>query len=389
MTAIINGKIVAPDSVIEGKALIIEGQRIKAIADTAEGADDILDAQGAFITPGFIDVHSDRIEQFMQPRPTAQMDFELALKECERELLTCGITTIYHSMSLMKDEFFGASPLRTRANIRKFSDLLGSIHDRDHLIHHRFHLRIEIDNLQAFEIVKDMIESKKVHEISFMDHTPGQGQYRNLEIYERSISPYRGKEIMNMSMDEILAYHQAKQYMPFEMLRELAGLARKNGIAVASHDDDTTEKLAVNKAIGVGISEFPVTIETAKAARGLDFATVIGAPNILLGGSHSGNLSAAQAILGNCADVLCSDYYPAAILHGIFTMHLKHGVPLWEMVRKATLAPAEATNIGDEYGSLTPGKKADLLLIDLLDGYPVVTTVLVEGSCALRVGYRR
>ncbi|NCC67336.1 MAG: alpha-D-ribose 1-methylphosphonate 5-triphosphate diphosphatase [Clostridia bacterium] len=389
MTAIVNGRIVAPDRIIDGKVLIIENERIRGITDTADGADEILDACGGYITPGFIDIHSDRIEQFIQPRPTSQMDFELGLKECERELISCGITTIYHSMSLNKDDFLGSAPLRTKANVGKFSELVCSIHERDHLIHHRFHLRIEIDNIEAFDIAKDMIENKKVHEISFMDHTPGQGQYRDIEIYERSISSYMSKEAKKLSMEEILEYHRNKKVLSYEELKMLTELAHANGIAVASHDDDTQEKLAVNKSIGVDISEFPTVIETARAARRKGFQTVVGAPNILLGGSHSGNMSAAEAIHDGCADILCSDYYPPAILHGIFAMSLRQDVPLWEMVRKATLAPAQAMKTDADYGSLEPGKKADVLIINLLDGYPVVTCALVDGVSALRVGYRR
>lgn len=389
MIAIINGKLVLPDAMIENKALLVEGERILAIADDAPQASEVIDARGGFVTPGFIDVHSDRIEQFIQPRPTSRMDFELALKECERELLNCGITTIYHSMSLMKDKFFGASALRTQANVRRFADIVESVHRRDHLIRHRLHLRVEIDNLEAGDIVRDMIESRKVHEISFMDHTPGQGQYRNIEIYERSISPYRGKEVASMSMAQILDYHSNKEVMSFEELRALAAYAHDNGIAVASHDDDTQEKLVLNKQIGVDISEFPTMMETAKAARRMGLFTVVGAPNILLGGSHSGNMSAAEAILAGDADILCSDYYPPSLLHGIFHMHTAHNVPLWEMVRKATLAPAAAMRTDEDYGSLEPGKKADILIIELLDGYPVVTGALVDGQAALRAGYRR
>lgn len=387
MKAIVNGKIVTPDSVLEDKALLIEGDRIREITDTVSGADEVIDAEGSYITPGFIDVHSDRIEQFIQPRPTSQMGFELALRECERELCACGITTIYHSMSLMKDEFFGAAPLRTMENVQKFADLVREIHDHSHLIHHRIHLRIEIDNLEAAPIVQKMIEHKSVHEISFMDHTPGQGQYRDLEIYERSIS--RKKGLVDMTMEEVLAYHKSKKVMTFEVLKKLTELAHANGIAVASHDDDTEEKLAVNQKIGVDISEFPIALETAQAARHKGFSTVIGAPNILLGGSHSGNMSAADAIHADCADILCSDYYPAAILHGIFAMHFEQGVPLWEMVRKATLNPAQAMKIDRDYGSLEPGKKADLLLVRELDGFPAVTSALVDGIEALGMEYRR
>ncbi len=389
MLAIKNGKIVTPNEIIENKVLLIEGDRIKAFADDCEGAGRVIDAHGRFVTPGFIDIHSDRIEQFVMPRPTSEIDFELALKECESELLHIGITTMYHSISLYKDEFFGKSPLRTKTNVRKMAELIKSIHERYHLIHHRFHLRIEIDNIEAFDIVKEMIENRMVHEISFTDHTPGQGQYRNLKVYAQAVTKYGGREIGALGIDGILDYHKNKTYLSFEELKELTDLAHENGIAVASHDDDTEEKLAVNKAIGVDISEFPIHIETARAAQSEGFLTVVGAPNILLGGSHSGNMSAAEAICEGCADILCSDYYPPAILHSIFIMNRRYGIPLWELINKATLNPAKAMKIDRDYGSIEAGKKADILIIDVLDGYPVITHVLVDGKTTSRVEYRR
>jgi alpha-D-ribose 1-methylphosphonate 5-triphosphate diphosphatase len=389
MIAIYNGRIVAPDSIIENKVLLIEDGRISAFAENCEDADRAIDAHGRYIVPGFIDVHSDKIEQFIQPRPTSEMDFELALKECERELLHMGITTIYHSLSLQREEFFGKSPLRTNANVRKISDLIENIHNRYHLIHHRFHLRIEIDNPEAFDIASEMIRGKRVQEISFMDHTPGQGQYRNLEIYEKSLAAYGGKEFEEVGMKGVLEYHRTKEYLSFEQLRELSELAHLNGIPVASHDDDTEDKLKVNRAIGVDISEFPILIETAKSAKREGFYTVVGAPNILLGGSHSGNMSASDAIREGCADILCSDYYPPAILHSIFIMNTMYNIPLWEMVNKATLMPAKAMKIDEDYGSIEIGKKADLLIIDVLDGYPVITQILVDGKTTSSVEYRR
>lgn len=388
MIAIKNGKIVTPNGIVEDKVLLISRDRIKDFADGTDGADEVIDARGQFIAPGFIDVHSDRIEQFIQPRPTSQMDFELALRECERELLHLGITTMYHSLSLYKDEFFGKSPLRTKENVQKMADLIGNIHASHHLIRHRLHLRIEIDNFEAIDTAKALIEGKKVHEISFMDHTPGQGQYRDLAIYETTISQYHGKEIETLGIGGIVEYHRNKPVLSFEQLRELTDLAHENGIAVASHDDDCEEKLEINRAIGVDISEFPITIETAKSAKLKGFETVIGAPNILLGGSHSGNMSAAQAVQEDCADILCSDYYPPAILHGIFMMHQKYGVALHDMVNKATLNPAKAMKIDKDYGSVEIGKKADLLVIDVLDGRPAITHVLVDGNITSRVAFR-
>ena len=390
MIAIKNGRIVLPDRILDGKTLVLDGDRIHSIAEEIPPeAGKVIDAHGRYITPGFFDVHSDKIEQFILPRPTAQFDFELALKECERELLHLGITTIYHSFSLLKDELFGKSPLRTRENVEKMAALIRDIHDRNHLIHHRFHLRIEIDNLDAYAIAKAMIAQGLAHEISFMDHSPGQGQYRNLEIYQKTIRKYHGREIEELGFEKVLEMQRNKKTLSFEQLKELCQFAHENGVAVASHDDDTLEKLDMNREIGVDISEFPINLEAAKYARDLGFATVVGAPNILLGGSHSGNMSAAEAIQAGCADILCSDYYPPAILHSIFAMHLKYGVPLPEMVKKATLNPAVAMGLGQDYGSIEPGKKADLLVIGILDGYPVITHVLVDGRTTSRVEYRR
>lgn len=390
MIVIKNGRLVLPDMIVDGKYLLIEGDRIQAISDTMpEQPAKVINAHGRFVTPGFIDIHSDRIEQFILPRPTAQFDFELALKECERELLHQGITTMYHSLSLYKDERFGKSPLRTLESVQKMAELIRDIHNRFHLLHHRFHLRIEIDNLDAYDIARDMIAQGLVHEISFMDHSPGQGQYKDLAIYRQTLAKYQGCETEEFDFDAFLDAEKQKDTLSLEQLCELCCLAHSHGIAVASHDDDTIEKLRVNQEIGVDISEFPVTLEAAKYANDMGFVTVVGAPNILRGGSHSGNMSAAEAIQAGCADILCSDYYPPAILHGVFMMHQKYGVPLPEMVNKASLHPAMAVGLGKEYGSIEPGKKADLLIIEQLDGYPVITHVLVDGRTTSRVEYRR
>lgn len=389
MTAIINGKIVTPEGLVEDKNLLTGGDRILGFSDEIPDSGDIIDAGGGYIMPGFIDIHSDRIEQCILPRPTSMLDFELALKECECELLHLGITTMYHSLALNKDEFFGKSPIRQKENVRRLADLIENIHNRSHLIRHRFHLRIEIDNFEAYEIARAMIDGGKVHEISFMDHSPGQGQYRNLEVYARTISAYKGREVEQQTFESILEYHQNKETLSLEQMRELADYAHASGVAVASHDDDTLEKLALNEKIGVDICEFPITLETAKAAHDKGILTVVGAPNILLGGSHSGNMSAAEAILEGCADIICSDYYPPAILHGIFIMAERYGVPLCEMVNKATLEPARAMKIDKDFGSIERGKKADLLIVEPIDGYPVLTHVLVDGRVTAQVAYRR
>jgi len=140
----------------------------------------------------------------------------------------------------------------------------------------------------------------------------------------------------------------------------------------------------------VTISEFPVTLEVARTARSRGLMTMAGAPNILLGGSHSGNLSAAEAILDGCIDILCSDYYPAAMLQAVFQMHLQHHLDLPSLVRLVTANPARAVQIDAEYGTIASGKKADLLLVDLRENkYPVVKTALVDGQPMLQTCYAR
>jgi len=208
LIAIKNGKIITPDQVIEDKTLLIDGDRITGLSTGIEGAELVVDAHGRYIIPGLIDVHSDRIEQYISPRPTSQMDFEFGLKICERDLLGAGITTMYHSLSLFGDEFFGSSPLRTKENVQKLADLIAGIHLRYHLIRHRFHLRIEIDNLEAYDIACEMIDQGKVQQISFMNHTPGQGQYRSFALYRDAALKYNGnlsgRDRGTMGADELM-----------------------------------------------------------------------------------------------------------------------------------------------------------------------------------------
>lgn len=391
MIAIKNGKIITATGVLDNQILIIDKDRIQGIVNTLPKIpmDQVIDAHNHYIAPGFIDIHNDKIEQFICPRPTSIMNFDLAMNECERELLLQGITTIYHSLALFKDNFFGTSPLRTKENVMKLADLIQKRFEQSNLIRHRFHLRIEIDNLDAYDIAKTMIQNHKVHEISFMDHTPGQGQYKNLEIYEKTISSYKGKEIETLGFDGVLNYHENKQTLSFEQLKELTELAHQNKITVASHDDDSLEKLMLNKKINVDISEFPITLEAAKHAKKLGFKTVAGAPNILLGGSHSGNMNASHAILENCIDILCSDYYPAAMLHSVFIMNQKEHVPLHEMINKVALNPASAMNINEDYGSIEIGKKADLLLINFENNFPVINQIFVDGKIVSTIEYRK
>jgi alpha-D-ribose 1-methylphosphonate 5-triphosphate diphosphatase len=389
MYAIRNGNIVREDRVLSGMDLIVDGDSIADIVPSgdARGCAEI-DARGRYVMPGIVDVHSDYIERMAAPRPKSLMDFSLSLREAERELATHGITTMFHALSLYDHVIFDSNPIRDPENTKRFIDIIEASHSSRHLIRHRFHARFEIDNLRRVEEISSYIRDGKVHLISFMDHTPGQGQYRDLEMYRGTIKGYR--DLTDREIDQAIESIQGRAKLEEAEIRGIASLAIANGIAVASHDDDTAQKLAFVQSFGATISEFPITLEAAREARRLGMATVIGAPNVLLGGSHSGNLSAMEAVRDGSADILCSDYYPAAILHAVFRIAEEDGIGLAYATRLATLNPAKAVKMGDELGSLEPGKKADILLVERIEGgFPAVTTVLVDGRLIMTTDYRR
>ena len=388
MLAITNGKIVQEHRILEGYALLIEQERIYDIVPEAALAymelDEVVNAYGGYVTPGFIDMHSDHIEAMAAPRPSSIMDMELAVYEFEKECCTHGITTMFHSVSIW--EGVGASQMRRPELVKQLADIIEKSHSQLHLIHHRFHMRFEIDNQEQFPLMLDYLRQKRVHLISFMDHTPGQGQYRNIEVYKNYVRNAR-----HMSDEDVEAEVNRRmnsEKLTLENIREAASLAQEQGISIASHDDDTKEKLDVVQSLGATISEFPITLEVAKEAKRRGMYTVVGAPNILLGGSHSGNMNAADAIVSAAADILCSDYYPASLLHAVFQM-TKQGQRLQDMIAMVTIQPARATGIDQDYGSIEKGKKADLLIIRTLpNDLPAITEVFVDGMCIAQNHYR-
>lgn len=389
MYLITNGLIVTENAILTGYEILLRDKIILKIRPKGEIDEkaEVINAAGGYVTPGFIDIHSDYIEHMAAPRPTCLMDFEMSLKETERELVSHGITTMFHSLSLFKDQEYKRRPIRDPENVRKFMDIIEQTQTGRHLIRHRFHARFEITNVTQVDQLKSYIAENKVHLVSFMDHTPGQGQYRDLEVFKRMVRSY--SDFQDNEIDQLIDRDQAKDKVTIEAMQEIAAMAARMGIAVASHDDDSPEKLELVQSLGTTISEFPITMEIARQARSRGMLTMAGAPNILLGGSHNGNLSAPDAILANHIDILCSDYYPPAMLHAVFTMHEKFGVDLADMFRLVTINPARAVKMEKEIGSIREGKKADLLIIEKIEpNYPVITAAFVDGKLALRTNYQ-
>lgn len=392
MYVITNGRVILENEIIEGHTVVVKGDTIIDIRrenDISEYKQFTkIDANGGYIAPGFVDIHSDYIETIVSPRPTAMMDFNMGIREAERILVSHGITTMFHSLSIYKDDGFSNKPIRRPENVNRLIDEISKTHMNEHIIRHRVHARLEIDNIEQVDTFMKNMADEKVHLISFMDHTPGQGQYRNLEIYKDTIKGYRS--LSDKEIDHLILQGMTKQKITFDQMKQISDLALTKNIAVASHDDDEIEKLSLVKSLGTTISEFPTTLSVAKAAKELGLWTIAGAPNVVLGGSHSGNLCATEAIREQSIDILCSDYYPPSLLHAVFRLHEAKGHDLVEMFKLVTINPAKAVRMDDLIGSIQIGKKADLLIIEkLADEFPIVTTTMVDGKRMTTTNYRQ
>lgn len=396
---LLNVTVISESALLEHHAVVLKNDRIFSIlpmeniveADIRRLGAIIHEGRGQYVSPGFIDIHSDNIETVVQPRPTSVMDFGIALMEHEKQLVNEGITTMYHSLSFLRNEgsTVREKEVRRPDRMQELAELIKSHVDREHLIRHRFHCRYDIRNVEGYDTMMAYMSKDYIHLLSFIDHTPGQGQYRDLDRYRLNLKAHK-PDMADAHIDRLIAERMAVPKLSPHKIARTALMARSKGIPIASHDDDSLEKLDyVRSELKADISEFPVELAVARRAREKGMLTVAGAPNVLMGHSHSGNLSATEAILDGSVDILCSDYYPSSLLHAVFILHGVHGVPLFDSMKLVTLNPAKALGIEDAFGSVAVGKKADLLLIGLVNGKPAISKVFIDGELVSELNYRR
>jgi phosphonate metabolism protein PhnM len=377
MKKIINSLIVTPNEVLNHMDIYIDDDIIVDIKP--HSLDDVLevyDAKGMYVLPGFIDLHSDYIETIVSPRSKIVLNLNEALYEFEKQCLMHGITSMYHSISLWDGH--GAKPIREKEHLLTFSNLI----KERRLIHNYLHIRYEIDNINQLELLKQMIEMNQIDLLSFMDHTPGQGQYRNIEHYIAYL-----KKVSNLDEHTISTYlknQMSKDTLSIDTIKEIAELAQKHQIIIASHDDDTLDKLDYVCSLNTRISEFPITLEVALEAKKRDMFTIAGGPNVLLGGSTTGNLSALEGIKHQAIDILSSDYYPASLLYSVFKL-FQMGYDLSKATNLVSLNPAKAMQLDHKKGSIEVGKIADLVLVDYDNHSPKIKKVLISGQMKLSI----
>ena len=369
------GTVVCADRVLPDCDVVVIDGRIAAIEpvgasdfdaqpDATMGVLPVVDARGAYVVPGLIDIHSDYVENVASPRPSVVMDLSTSLYKADRELVSHGVTTIFHSLSVYGAHVFDHKPIRDFGNVSALIDRVAALRageERDHLIRHRLHMRVELDSVDLYDDIESFLRSGKVDLVSFMDHTSGQGQYRDLLVFGDTLKGYR--DVSDEDVRDIVRQQQESQKLTYAQITALASVARERGVSIASHDDDSEDKLAFMDGLEATISEFPISLDIARAARARGMHTIAGAPNVMLGHSHSGNLSAREAVQAGAIDVLCSDYYPAALLDAVFTLRDQCGLDIAKAFALVTINPAKAAGIADEVGSIAVGKRADVLLV--------------------------
>jgi len=385
LIVITNATVVTPFEVLNGASVVIEQGIIKQVAqqvDEPVGAT-VIDAAGAILMPGIIDIHTDAMDAEIVPRTGADIPIAVAFRELERKMSGCGFTTVYHSLHLGYD----MAEVHSRSKYSR-NQVFETVHRAakgSTLLNNKIHLRFELSGVNSYDICLELMDKGYVDLLSVMDHTPGQGQLTKEHFIEYAIK-------MGRSNEEALRLYDERTSVPIiegERLEALISHAQKLHIPVASHDDDSTQKVDYFHRIGVNICEFPINMETAQHATRLGMHVVGGASNILRGGSLSGNLSMKEAVLNGAVDTLCSDYYPPSILHSVFKLYNEEGLPLHEAVNLATLNAAKAAGISHLTGSIEAGKDADLLLVNLVDGLPMVTHTIVQGNIVAQAGYKK
>ena len=377
-----NARMVLPDEVQMG-SLAVESGRIAGIGSSHSALPQAIDLEGDYLMPGFVEVHTDNFERHLMPRPKVQWAEMPALLAHDAEIAAAGITTVFDALGVGDADH---ESLRGRAWGTVLETLDACTAANVLRADHHLHVRCELPAHNTVDLFQPFHGHERLSLISLMDHTPGQRQWEDIEharIY------YTGKKGWSQDKFEHQVAHaerlQAQYAAPHR--EYFVDYCRQHGIALASHDDTTVAHVEQAHAEGASMSEFPTTVVAAQAARERGLLTVMGGPNVVRGGSHSGNVAAADLARHGLLDVLSSDYVPGSLLSAVLRLVADDILSLPEAVRIVTRNPARATGLHDR-GAIESGLRADLVqvrLVDMPNGvrHGVVRAVWREGQRVL------
>jgi alpha-D-ribose 1-methylphosphonate 5-triphosphate diphosphatase len=368
-----NYLIQLPDQEVLGTLVVRDGK----IADIQPGIVSCgLNGQGDYLMPGLIELHTDNLEKCMLPRPKVKWPLDAAAVYHDRDLASAGITTVCDAISIGD-----LTPNSIRST--QYDTMIHVVAERQEkghfLVDHRLHLRCELTYDDLFRITENYVTHPLLCLISLMDHTPGQRQFVKLDKYRQY---YMGKHgVTAEEMELFIQDRQQAQRKNSDKNRQiLVELAHHHGIPLASHDDTTVEHVQQAVEEGVAIAEFPTTLEAAQTASYHGLQVLMGAPNLILGGSHSGNISALELVEQSLVDILSSDYVPQSLLQSIFLIAQTTGQPICKTMRLVTCNPAKAVALDGDRGTLEIGKRADLITVHQEGSIPRLTAVIREGK---------
>jgi alpha-D-ribose 1-methylphosphonate 5-triphosphate diphosphatase len=369
-----NARVVTADRVINGTLVIRDG----VIAALDEGNSQLPQAQdlgGDYLMPGLVELHTDNLEKHMTPRPGVDWPTASAVLTHDAQIIAAGITTVFDALSIGDINPRGKRMQQLPAML----DAVASAEAAgDTRAEHRLHLRCEVCHPDALSLFRDLVGHPLVKLVSVMDHSPGQRQFAREDKYREY---YMGKYHLSAAEMDAFSDQQTANSRQYSDRQRLAvvEICQARGLALASHDDATLAHVEESAGLGMAIAEFPTTLEAAEASHTRGLKVLMGAPNVVRGGSHSGNIAAADLAQRGVLDILSSDYYPASLLQAAFLLAaFDNSYDLPKAIATVSLLPAQAVGL-DDRGEIRPGLRADLLQASDRQGQPVVRQVWRQG----------
>jgi alpha-D-ribose 1-methylphosphonate 5-triphosphate diphosphatase len=353
-----NALVVLADQMFNGTVVVRDG----LIHEVSEGRSQVSaasDLDGDYLIPGLIELHTDNLEKYMNPRPGVDWPSESAVLAHDAQVVAAGITTVFDALSIGD-----VNPKGNRLQqLPVMLEAIAHAQDQGHTrAEHRLHLRCELSNEKTLDVFHGLVEHPLVQLVSVMDHSPGQRQFVKFEKYREY---YQGKyHLSDAEMDAFIdkQMDNSRQFSD-SYRRTIVETCRQRTLAVASHDDATLEHAEESAQFGMSIAEFPTTVVAASASHARGLKVLMGAPNIVRGGSHSGNVAAAELARSGVLDILSSDYYPSSLLQAARLLSEQvNGFDLPAAISTISLAPARAAGLTDRV-EIRPGLRADLVRV--------------------------
>lgn len=387
-TGVRHVRAVLTDRIVEDATVVIEGGRIVSVAERGAAPSGALDGRGAFCLPGLIDTHCDGLEKELAPRPGVKLPFDFAMASFEGRVRAAGITTMFHGIAFENNEH------ETRT-IEQAERLYEAIETRQRIaeppVDHRLLHRLDARDPAGLDALRKKLADHRAAEapsteplalappplVSFEDHTPGQGQYANPDVYRAYLESSQGlsRERAQAELDEFRRQRDARLSQRDYAIGWLSNQAEDGEVRLLGHDLANAAEVTEAVGWGVAVAEFPTSLEAAAAAQEAGLAIVLGAPNILRGGSHSGNVSAEELVGRGLCTALASDYLPSTLLAAAFRLAERGTATLPAALALVTSGPAAITALQDR-GTLAEGRRVDLILATVDSGWPTVRTTL-------------